>query len=93
MKFKEITSRVTGFSIPIFGISWNPPEPEVQAARRVVAFLEDRRVLYVASEMEVPIYCVRSVLEICSFLTTEIVKLSTGSGLADSLRAMRSACR
>ncbi|WP_139165767.1 DUF6650 family protein [Chromobacterium amazonense] len=58
MKFREIISRITGFSIPIFGIQWNPPEAECAAAKRVLTFLEDRRVLYVPSEMEVPHYCV-----------------------------------
>jgi hypothetical protein len=24
MKFREITSRLTGISSPIFGVSWNP---------------------------------------------------------------------
>ena len=44
MKFREITSRLTGISSPIFGVSWNPPPAEVTIARRAIAFLEDRRV-------------------------------------------------
>jgi hypothetical protein len=93
MKFREIASRLTGISIPIFGVQWTPSEPEVTAARRVIAFLEDRRVLYVPSEMESPHHCVESVLRIRENLTHEIGKLGDESALAESLRGMRAACR
>src|SRR5687768_8950801 len=46
MTFNDLTSRLTGMSIPIFGMSWTPPASERDAAKRVVTFLEDRRVLY-----------------------------------------------
>ncbi len=58
MRFKEILSRLTGISVPVFGVSWNPPEADGAVVKRVVAFLEDRRVLYAPSEMEVPEHCV-----------------------------------
>jgi hypothetical protein len=93
MKFREVASRVTGLSVPIFGVQWNPPEAECVAARRVLAFLEDRRVLYVPSEMETPEHCVDSVLRIREFVTGELGKLDAGAELAQSLRAMRAACR
>jgi hypothetical protein len=93
MKFREVVSRVTGLSVPIFGVQWNPPEAESAVARRVIAFLEDRRVLFVPSEMEVPDHCVESVLRIREFLTAELGKLDAEKELALSLRAMRAACR
>jgi hypothetical protein len=93
MRFTEIVSRLTGFSIPIFGVSWNPPEPDIQKARRVIVFLEDRRVLYTPSEMELPDHCVQSVLDIRRFLTQELASLQPETDLADTLRAMRAACR
>lgn len=93
MKFVEIISRLTGFSIPVFGVSWNPPEPDVQKARRIIIFLEDRRVLYAPSEMELPAHCVQSVLEIRQFLTQELGSLQAETDLAATLRAMRAACR
>jgi len=93
VRFNEIVARVTGLSSPVFGVSWNPPEPEIQVARRVVTFLEDRRVLYLPSEMEVPEHCVESVLEIRRFLTAELQSLANGTELADTLRALRAGCR
>jgi len=88
----EIGKRVTGFSTPFGGLSWTAPEAEVLVARRVVRFLEDRRVLYNPSELEEPRHCVQSVIEIRQFLTDELGHLPTGD-LAAQLGALRSACR
>lgn len=93
MKFKEVLTRLTGISCPVLGVSWNPPEAEIAVARRVLAFLEDRRVLYRPFDMEVPHHCVDSVVEIRKFLTDEIAKLDKSKEIAQSLRGMRAACR
>ncbi len=93
MKFSEIANRLTGISTPFGGASWQPADLEVSAARRVIAFLEDRRVLYEPGQMEVPSHCVQSVIEIRRCLTEELGKLEGSSELAASLRAMRAACR
>jgi hypothetical protein len=93
MKFKEVINRLTGISTPVFGVSWSPPDIEVTKARRVIRFLEDRRVLYNPSEMETPDYCVQSVLEIRRFLTQELNSLDEDSELSQGLRAMQAACR
>jgi hypothetical protein len=93
MKFREVVSRITGFSVPVFGLQWNPPDAECVVARRVLTFLEDRRVLFVPSEMEIPFHGVQSVLRIREFLTAELGGLSGDSQLTQSLRAMRAACR
>jgi hypothetical protein len=93
VKFKDIASRLTGFSSPIFGMSWKPPETERSIAKRIITFLEDQRVLYSPSEMEVPHHCVQSVLDIRRFLTIEIAQLDEKAELTASLRAMRAACR
>ena len=75
-------------------MSWQPNDLEVSAgARRVIAFLEDRRVLYAPDELEVPSHCVHSVLEIRHFLSGELGELDIKSEFAASLRAMRAACR
>lgn len=93
MKFGEIANRLTGISTPFGGASWQPAEMEISAARRVIAFLEDRRVLYEPEQMEVPYHCVHSVIEIRHRLSDELGKLDGSSELAASLRAMRVACR
>ncbi|MDR3491503.1 MAG: hypothetical protein P4M12_05575 [Gammaproteobacteria bacterium] len=93
MKFNEIISRLTGISCPVFGVSWNPPETDRAIAQRLVTFLEDRRVLYTPSEIEVPHHCVQSVIKIREFLTIELTKVDTKDVIIESCRAMRSACR
>lgn len=92
MKFKEIIKRLNGISTPIFGISWDPGQTDKDHAKEVVAFLEDRRVLYNSSEMEIPHYCVESVLEIRKFLTQKI-GISQNGDFQNSLRAMRASCK
>lgn len=93
MKFDEILSRLTGISCPVFGLSWNPPEPDRQIARRVIAFLENRRVLFSPFEWEMPDHCVHSVIEIRHYLTAELQALDGEKEIAQTLRAMRAACR
>ena len=93
LKFSEIVNRLTGISTPFGGASWQPAEMEIAGARRVISFLEDRRVLYEPSEMEAPSHCVHSVIEIRHRLSDELGKLDGRSELAASLRAMRAACR
>ena len=93
MKFKEIASRLTGISCPVFGVSWNPSQSHVTVARKVISFLEDRRVLYNPYHMEDPNHCVQSVIEIRRFLTTELGNLTDDDGLPQSLRAMLASCR
>lgn len=90
---KEILARLTGFSVPIFGFSWTPPEAHRTVAKRVIAYLEDRRVLYNPSSMEIPDHCIRSVIDIRAHLTDELGRLGPESELAVTLRAMRAACR
>lgn len=93
MTFKEIANRLTGFSIPIFGVSWTPAKLEIETAKKVIIFLEDKRVLYVVYELESPQHCITSVIQIREFLTTQMFDLGDKSELANILRAMRSACR
>lgn len=93
MKFSEILKRLTGISTPVFGVSWNPSESERAVAKRVLAKLEDRRVLFNPSTVEVPEHCVQSVVEIRHILSEELGKLENETNIAKSLRAMRAACR
>jgi hypothetical protein len=84
---------MTGFSCPIFGISWQPPTPDVTVARAIVAYLEDRRVLFAPFEVELPNHCLESVQSIRQYLTNVLVRNATGPDLTDSIRAMRGICR
>jgi hypothetical protein len=92
MEFKEIARRLTGLSTPIFSVSWNPSESEINTARKVITYFENKRVLYNPNQMEDPRHCVRSVIEIREFLISEIGSIS-GKELTANLRAMRAACR
>ncbi|GAB4279763.1 MAG: hypothetical protein Kow0068_03850 [Marinilabiliales bacterium] len=93
LTYQEIKSRLTGFSIPIFGISWQPDESEINIAKRIIVELEDRRVLYSPYVLEVPRYCIISILEIRKILTSEISKLKQNSELYNNLQLLRAACR
>lgn len=93
MRFSEIARRLTGISTPIFGVSWEPGEADVAVARRVVRFLEDRRVLFNPYELEVPAHCIESVIEIRRFLTDQINTLADDDDVVPHLVAMRTACR
>jgi hypothetical protein len=93
LMFKDLASKLTGFSTPFFGISWQPPETERKIANSVVIFLEDRRVLYNPTEMELPYRCMSSINEIRHFFTETLAELNQKSELAKNLKTMRAACR
>jgi len=93
MRPSEISGRMTGFSTPFFGVSWSPPTVDRDVARHVLAFLEDRRVLYVPSEVEMAEHCIESVVDIRRFLTDIIGHGGIANELATALRSMRAACR
>ncbi len=91
--FKEIASRITGISIPVFGVSWNPPEAERKIVRETFIFLEDRRDLYNDFAHELDHEVSQSVLEIRSELTAGLKRLLEGSEAVPCFKAMRAACR
>lgn len=93
MTFDDIKYRLTGISCPFFGVSWNPPESDRKIARRVIRFLEDRRVLYKPSDLEEPRHCIESVVRIREFLTNEISNIKEDTNLFAYMKAMRIACR
>lgn len=91
--FKEIAKRITGVSIPVFGIQWNPPESERKVVREAFIFLEDRRALYNDYAHELDHEVVESILAIRHELTAALKRLSEDSEAVDSFKAMRAACR
>jgi len=91
--FADLVKHITGFSTPIFGVSWNPPEPEREKIRQLIVFLEDRRALYNPYNMETVRWVDESVLKIREELTERLQQLGEESKAAPSLRVMRAACR
>lgn len=92
MRFSELLNRLTGISCPVFGISWNPGDTDRSIARRILIFLEPRRVLYSAYEYESVCPCITSVSEIKNYLTSELQQIDEKSELNSYIRAMRNAC-
>ncbi len=91
--FKEIAGRITGITIPIFGVSWNPPEPERDIVRETFIFLEDRRALYNDFAHEIDHEVAQSVLSIRSELTAALKRIPENSEAVAAFKAMRAACR
>src|SRR4051812_47731175 len=92
-KFSEIASHIHGISLPIFGVSWQPPEPERAIIRSLLIFLEDRRALYNPFAFEMEHEVANSVLEIRKTLTDTLQHLQEPSSANSNISAMRSACR
>ena len=92
MKFPDLLNRLTGISCPVFGVSWNPAETQRSIARKIIIFLEPRRVLYSAYEYESVCPCIKSVTEIKNYLTSELQQINDDSELNSYVRGMRKAC-
>lgn len=76
------------------GLSWeNVPDVEKDVLQRLLPFLEDRRVLYSPSDVEVLQHCVDSILQIREFVVTQAGLLAADSELGATLRSMAGACR
>ena len=93
INFKKIAKSLTGFSTPIFGVSWSPPESDREIVRRLITFFEDRRALYNPYNIETSMWVIKSVLGIRKKLTDTLETLDENSDISPHLRAMRAACR
>lgn len=93
MRPDEAARRITGFSTPLFGLQWEPGKADTTAARRVLDFLADRRVLWRSIDLEVPSYSIESLLEIRRYLTAELQRHGQEDELSNLLRQLRAACR
>jgi hypothetical protein len=92
MKVRDLLKRINGLSTPWLGVSWETKDGDKDHAQELITYLEDRRVLYNPSHMEVPYQCVESVIEIRKFLTSKIGATSDIK-LVNLMKGMRSACR
>ena len=99
MHFKEILARITGVSVPIFGIQWQPTTPQIKVARDLMRELEDKRVLYRAQDMEGlehiegSHHCVYSVMDMRQKLTMSMQQVDTDDPLYKQLQKIRRASR
>jgi hypothetical protein len=93
IKFGKIAKSLTGFSTPVFGISWNPPATDRDVVRKLITFLEDRRALYNPYNIETPIFVDRSILDIRKEFTDMLQSIGDNPDISPHLRAMRAACR
>jgi hypothetical protein len=85
--------RPTGIGGFGFSINWETVPGDEEVARRVITFLEDRRVLFGIRYMEDELYCVDSANQIRHFLTDQLSQAKPGKSLATSIRAIRAAVR
>lgn len=93
ISFKDVVSRITGISTPIFGVSWDPPEPDKNIVRRVLFKLEDRRALFYPYELEVPTWVETSIIEIRRDLSDALGEVDKDSVAGEAFVVMRRACR
>lgn len=93
MKFTEIAARLNSVGTPFLSIGWTPSKTDSEIARRVIRFLEDRRVLFNPCAVEEPRHCAESVLQIRERLTKALEEVAEGSELFKHLVAIRAACR
>ena len=90
---KNLLSRLGGFSMFGFGLSFKPTEADRTIVRELLTFLEDRRALFVGSIWEQPEYVVESVQQMRTELTDALKRLGEKSPAVDACRLMRGACR
>ncbi|MEG1291808.1 MAG: prepilin peptidase [Lachnospiraceae bacterium] len=92
MRFTELANKLTGISCPVFGISWNPVETQRSIARRIIIFLEARRVLFGDYGDEALYQCIESVTKIKEYLSSELPAIEDHTELNAYIRSMRKSC-
>jgi hypothetical protein len=83
-------TRLTGLSV--WGASWEYTESERDRVRKLIDFLEDRRVLFDDFAIEVPEAVFASIVGIREELTKTLQALGEDAAASSVLRRMRGAC-
>lgn len=83
--FLRAANRLTGVSTPIFGVSWNPPELDVDVAKELITALEDKRMLHEPMAWKASDYVVMSVQQVRVELNAV---LKRAIGVARSVRVL-----
>ncbi|MFC6045211.1 DUF6650 family protein [Nocardioides hankookensis] len=89
--FGNQSIRITG--VGPWSVQWEYLETNRDVARRVLADLEDRRVLFYSHGREDPEYCRRSADEIRQLMKRELATVEQGDDMDRALRAVRNAAR
>ena len=90
----DTARRITGISVPFGGIQWADPGPsDREVVRQFIVFMEDRRVLYNAMDLEVLDQVQRSIHEIREQCTRTLQALPPGAFAANPIRNIREAGR
>lgn len=90
----EVARRITGISSPFGGLQWADPGPsDAETVRQFLVFLEDRRVLYNAMDLEVVAQVERSIHEVREQCTRSLQALGPSAFAVGPVRAIRAAGR
>lgn len=92
-RWEQIASRITGVSVPIFGVSWDPPISDRTAAERAITDFESRGLLYAHFQWEMPDKCYADADLLRKELTDQMKGLSRDAPVFRQLDAIRDACR
>lgn len=95
---KKVTAatarRITGISTPLGGLQWADPGPsDGDVVRRLLIFLEDRRVLFNPTDLEVVSQVEHSVHEIRAECTKTLQALAPKVFAVTPIRSIREGCR
>ncbi len=93
MRWSEILARLNQIGIGPVNVGWAPVEADSVRVRRIIRYLEDRRMLFNDCAQEDLRYCVISAEEIRKRLTTELEQLPDNSPLLSYFRAIRTSAR
>ena len=93
---KKITGGSLSLSAGVVGLTMDFERggtDDAESARRVLLFLENRRILWVDRLEEEEAHCVASAIDIRNELTRELQQSTLSTGMTQSLKAIRAACR
>lgn len=93
VKAKEMLNRITGISIPVFGVQWTPATSDRQAVRKFLVFLEDRRALFNPMPAEIEDHVISSIQRIRAECVATLGALGENAPAASNVRAIAAACR
>ena len=86
----DTARRITGISSPLGGVQWADPGPsDGEFVRQFLVFLEDRRVLYNAMQLEVPSQVEHSIHQIREQCTRTLQQLGASAFAAQPIRTIR----